>query len=119
MCVCVSCAGVPDKIDHSRIETTPISLTSIQVQFPTPIDNNTLITGYMYMLCEVTCTNAATPRTVIGQVVAGNYTAFTIDGLIPNSVYILRVATVNEAGNGLTPIDDADAHTFNSSTCGV
>ena len=44
---------------------------------------------------------------------------FTIGGLIPNSVYTLRVAAINEAGNGPTPTDDADAHTFDSSTSGA
>ncbi len=51
--------------------------------------------------------------------VSGGDTEFTIGDLVPNSVYTLRVAAVNEAGDGTTPTDDADAHTFNSFTSGV
>ncbi len=119
VCVCVSCAGVPDQIDHNRIETTPISLVSMSVRFPTPIDNNALITGYMYMLCQGTCTNSPTPGTARDYQIERGHTMFNIGDLVPNSVYILRVAALSKVGDGLTPTDDTDAHTFNSSTSGV
>ena len=119
MCVCVSCTGVPDQINHSLIVTTPISLASMTVSFPTPSDNNSPITAYVYMLCQGTCANSPTPVTTMDYRVSGGDTEFTIGGLIPNSVYTLRVAAVNEAGDGPTPTDDADAHTFNSSTSGA
>ena len=44
--------------------------------------------------------------------------SFTIRQLIPNSQYILRVYAVNEFTGGTTPVDDADAHIFNSATKG-
>ncbi len=119
VCVCVSCTGVPDQINHSLIVTTPISLASMSVRFPTPSDNNSPITAYMYMLCQGPCANSATPTTTMNYQDGDGYILFTIGGLIPNSVYTLRVAAVNEAGNGPTPTNDTDAHTFNSSTSGA
>ncbi len=91
----------------------------MSISFPAPSDNNSPITAYVYMLCQGTCTNSATPVTTMDYRVSGGDTVFTIGDLIPNSVYTLRVAAVNEAGNGPTPTNDTDAHTFNSSTSGA
>ncbi len=98
--------------------TTPLSLISVLVRFPTPIDNNAIITGYKYMLCQDICANTPSPLTSTNSIEDGDYTTITIGGLLPNSVYILRVAAINEAGNGPTPTMNGDAHTFNSSTSG-
>ncbi len=94
VCVCVSCTGVPDQINHSLIVTTPISLASMTVSFPTPSDNNAPITAYTYMLCQGTCANSPTPVTTMDYRVSGGDTEFTIGDLVPNSVYTLRVAAV-------------------------
>ncbi len=111
-------ADVPGQINHSRIVTTPLSLISVQVRFPTPIDNNANITGYMSMLCQTICANTPSPLPFTNSIENGDYTTITIGDLLPNSVYTLRVAAINEAGNGPTPTMDGDAYTFNSSTSG-
>ncbi len=98
--------------------TTPLSLASVQVRFPTPINNNAVITGYTYMLCQDSCANTPSPLTTTNSMEDGGYTTINIGDLVPNSVYILRVAAINEAGIGPTPTMDGDAHIFNSSTSG-
>lgn len=107
--------GVPDPIDHAMIVVTPISLAMVVVQFPTPQNNNVNITGYQYTLCQYLCTSSITIFSAQIPIIETVMSSFKIGGLIPNSLYILNITAVNEAGSGpftMVPF------TFNSPSSG-
>ncbi len=107
---------VPGLINHTLVTTRLLSLHAVEVVFIIPY-HNIPITGYRYILCRNVSANS-TNSAVNTIPKSSNMLSFTVGQLIPNSRYILRVYAVNELGEGLFPVNDNDAHIFNSATKG-
>ena len=93
MCVCV--ADVPGVVDHSAITSQLLSLQSVQLTVPLPVENNAPVQNYTFQVCPEACID---PLEVVRDITEGP--GFVFGELQPNAEYMVFVFATNEAGRG-------------------